>query len=191
MSEPVNALGGARFDGIVQVTEVAPQGMITVRGDLGAGAMEKAVMKAAGLPIPAKTSVVMKGDHAVLWMSPDELMVVLPHGDAPAAVAAMTAALKSEHALVVDVSDARAVFALEGEGPALRETLAKLSPADMRSAALPVGVVRRTRLAQVPAAFWFANDTEARLICFRSVASYVFGILSHAATPGSEVGHFS
>ena len=73
---------------------------------------------------------------------------------------------------------------------AIREVLAKLSPADMRISALPVGRVRRTRLAQVPAAFWFTDDSEAVVICFRSVADYVFGLLSTAAQPGSEVGHF-
>jgi hypothetical protein len=32
------------------------------------------------------------------------------------------------------------------------------------------GEMRRTRLQQVPAAIWFESATEARVVCFRSVA---------------------
>jgi len=189
MSDPVSPLGGASFEGIVRITENGPRGMITVRGDLASAKLEKAVVTTAGLSMPAKTGAVIDGAGGICWMSPDEVLVLLPHADAAGAVAAMSAALQGEHALVVDVSDARASFTLEGEGRLIRETLAKLSPADMRAKALPVGTMRRTRLAQVPAALYFAEETRAELICFRSVAAYVFGILKHAATPGSEVGY--
>ena len=190
MSDPVSAMAGASFDGFVRVSDAGPCGMITVRGDLCSAKLRAAVTKAAGTDMPSPNGVVSEGTRGIGWMSPDELIVMVPHGDAPGAAAAMTAALVGEHALVVDVSDARAVFTLTGEGALLRETLAKLTPADLRPSTLPVGTLRRSRLAQVPAAFWFATDGEAHLICFRSVASYVFGILKHAATPGSEVGYY-
>ena len=94
--------------------------------------------------------------------------------------------LYSYHALVTDVSDARAMFELRGGG--LRDVLAKLTPADMSAAALPPGELRRSRLAQVPAAFWLRSETAAQVICFRSVARYVFDLLKTAAQPGSAVG---
>lgn len=190
MSEPVSALAGASFEGLIHITETPPRGMVTVRGDFASKTLAKAVKTATDLPMPSKTGVVIDADRDVFWMSPDELLVLLPYADATGAVQAMTAALTGEHALVVDVSDARASFTLDGEGRLIRETLAKLSPADMRGSALPVGTMRRTRLAQVPAAFYFAEESRAEVICFRSVATYVFGILKHAATPGSEVGYF-
>lgn len=189
MSELVSPLGGASFDGLVRVAENEPRGMVTLRGDLASAKLARAVKTASGLSIPAKQGAVTEGERGVCWMSPDELLILLPHADATGAVAALDAALVGEHALVVDVSDARASFALEGEGRLIRETLAKLSPADMRSKALPVGTLRRTRLAQVPAAVYFSGEARADLICFRSVAAYVFGILKHAAMPGSEVGY--
>ncbi|MEO9629184.1 MAG: sarcosine oxidase subunit gamma, partial [Sulfitobacter sp.] len=49
---------------------------------------------------------------------------------------------------------------------------------------------RRTRMGQVPAAFWLREDGVFEVICFRSVAQYMFDLLSVAAQPGSEVGHF-
>ncbi|MEM6386721.1 MAG: sarcosine oxidase subunit gamma family protein [Pseudomonadota bacterium] len=190
MSDPVSALGGASFDGIVKVTEAPPRGMITVRSDLASATFEEAIVTATGLTMPPKTGAVLKSERGVCWMSPDELLVLLPHDDAPGAVAAMSAALQGEHALVVDVSDARSCFVLEGEGRLIRETLAKLSPADMRVDATPVGCLRRTRLSQVPAAFIIAADSRIEVICFRSVAAYVFGLLKQATMPGSKVDYF-
>ena len=191
MSDPVSPLGGASFDGLIRITENGPRGMITVRGDLSSAKLEKAVVTTAGLSMPARSGAVIGGERGLCWMSPDELLFLLPHADAAGAVAALTSALTGEHALVVDVSDARASFVLEGEGRLIRETLAKLTPADVRPEALSVGTMRRTRLAQVAAAVFFSSETRAELICFRSVAGYVFGLLKHAAAPGSEVGYLS
>lgn len=191
MSDPVSALEGAVFDGLIRITEAGPRGMVTVRGDLSSAKLEKAVVTTSGLSMPAKTGAVIDGARGICWMSPDELLLFLSHEDVSGVVASMTSKLKGEHALVLDVSDARASFTLEGEGRLIRETLAKLTPADMRPKSMPVGTLRRTRLAQVPAAFYFTEDSRAELICFRSVAAYVFGVLRHAAKPGSEIAFFS
>lgn len=189
MSEPVTALNGASFSGAIDVVDAGPIGMITLRGDLSDAALKDAC-QSDGLVMPGKGKATGGLEAGLLWMSPDEVMLLCAHDAAPDRVAGLARALEGHHSLVAEVSDARAVFRLTGEGAAIREVLAKLSPADMRISALPVGRVRRTRLAQVPAAFWFTDDSEAVVICFRSVADYVFGLLSTAAQPGSEVGHF-
>ena len=171
------------FSGIVTIAKAGPTGMVTLRTDLSAAA---SALRGAGITVPDRRTA----RDGTLWMSPDELMILCPRDASSDKVAVLTVALKGTHHLAIDVSDARVMFTLTGEGAAIRETLAKLSPADLRANALPVGEVRRTRLAQVAAAFWFETEGEARLICFRSVADYVFGLLKHAAQPGSEVGHF-
>ena len=79
------------------------------------------------------------------------------------------------------VSDARAVFRIEGTKA--DQVLAKLSPVDF--ATLGPKELRRTRAAQVAAAFW-RDETGYTLVCFRSVAAYVMGLLTHSAMPGSE-----
>jgi len=114
-----------------------------------------------------------------------KVMVLCPHGDVPETLAALAGALSGEHVLCADVSDARAVFRLEGEG--VRAVLAKLSPADLRPRSLPSGEVRRTRLAQVAGAFWLSDGGTATLVCFRSVADYVEELLSNAADPAGAV----
>lgn len=41
-------------------------------------------------------------------------------------------------------------------------------------------------MAQVAGAFW-ADEAGYTVVCFRSVAAYVMGLLTHSATPGSEL----
>ncbi len=190
MSEAASALDGVTASGTIEVVESGLQGMITLRGDLSDESLTAALAKAAGVEIPAPRQVTSSDAGQMLWMSPDELMLLCPHDEAEVRVAAISAALAGQHHMAVNVSDARAYFRLTGEGAAIREVLAKISPADMRDASLPVGEARRTRLAQVAGAFWFSADGEAHLICFRSVAQYVFDLLKISSASGSDVGHF-
>ena len=93
--------------------------------------------------------------------------------------------LTGTHSLVVDVSDARSVFSLDGT--AIRDVLSKGSPANMSIDALPLGEVRRTRIAQLAVAFWFTDEMNCQLICFRSVGGYIMDWLKNASEPGAEV----
>lgn len=190
MSDVTSALAGAAASGTIRVEEVGLVGMVTIRGDLNDEAFRKAVQKETGAEMPDRGRRTTIGKNALLWMSPDELMLTCPHEAAPLMVDKLTDALGAAHSLVVNVSDARAVFALSGEDGAIRDTLAKLTPADLRPAVLGPNVVRRTRLAQVPAALWFEDEGRATVVCFRSVARYVFDLLRQSGARGGEVGHF-
>ncbi|MCI2398692.1 sarcosine oxidase subunit gamma family protein [Aliiroseovarius subalbicans] len=184
MSNAVSALDGATYQGFCKVQEMGLVGMITLRGDLGAAAMAKAVKAVTGVAMPGQGAVTTGKGGTVAWMSPDELLVMVDHAGADAAVAKLSKALAKEHALAVNVSDARAVFHVTGQ--AAREVMAKLSPADV--SALAPGIMRRTRLAQVAGAFHMLDEGTFEVVCFRSVAGYVFDVLANAAKPGSEVG---
>lgn len=188
MSEAVSALGGAFYKGFVTIEETGPCGMITLRGDLGSEKMRAALHKATGLDMPGQRGIALNGERGLAWMSPDEALLMLPYAEAPATVAQLEKALAGEFALAVDVSDARAVFRIRGAGA--REVLAKLCPVDLAPEAFGPGEIRRTRAAQVAAAIWISGDEEFSLVCFRSVAAYVWSLLTTAARPGSEVGIF-
>jgi sarcosine oxidase subunit gamma len=183
MSEiSVSALPAAQSEGFVRVTEAGLRGMITLRGDLASAAIAKAVQEITGAALPPMRRIVQAGENAVVWMSPDELLILCPHDQAPGMEAALRAALAGEFATVANVSDARAVFSLSGT--AWRDALAKLCPVDFST--LGTGDIRRTRAAQVAAAILVTGPEEVDLICFRSVAQYMFDILSGAASAGSE-----
>lgn len=181
MSEPVSALGGAKTQALVTVEEMAPRGMIVLRGKLDDAAITGVLEKVSGLAMPGQRGITVDGARRLAWMSPDEAMLILPRGDVSGAQADLTAALAGAHALVADLSDARASFRISGEDAALREVLARLSPVDMHETAFGPGMVRRTRLAQVAGAFWMPEAGVAELVTFRSVAQYAFDLLSVAA----------
>ena len=189
MSEAVTALGGVSADdGIARINEVGPQGMITLRGDLGSTGIKNAATGVAAVDMPAQGHANCVEDRGIAWMSPDELLVLCPYNTVEANLAKMHATLRDAHAMAVDVSDARAVFLVAG-GHA-REVMAKLAPVDLSPDVFVPGMFRRTRLAQVPAAFWMRDADTFQIVCFRSHAAYVFDLLRAAATSGSAVDYF-
>lgn len=186
MSEPVTALGGVASEtGIAVITEAAAQGMITLRGDLADSALRTAAIKATGAEMPERGAVTLKDGKGLCWMSPDELLVLCPYADVPDTLAQIHTELGETPALAVNVSDARAMFHVNGAHA--REVMAKLCPVDLAPNAFQPGMFRRTRMAQVPAAFWMPDSNSFQVVCFRSQAQYVFDLLIVAAQPGSEV----
>ena len=183
MSKAVSVLGGVSHEGFVMVSEAGLQGMITLRGDLASARMKKAVKAATGTPVPAMRRIEIKGDRAAAWMSPDELLILVPYVEAAATVAELEKALAGDHALVADVSDARAMFEIKGKKA--HEALMKLCPVDFDT--LAEGEIRRTRAAQVAAALWKSAEDEFSLVSFRSSAGYVMGLLEVSARAGSEL----
>lgn len=181
MSDPVSALGGASFAGFATIRETGPLGMVSLRAK-GVKSLDKAIKAAVGTKVPALRRIAINGDRACAWMSPDEYLLVMPYADVGKALAAIAKALGAEHHLAADVSDARAVFRIEGDRA--DQVLRKLTPVDL--ARLEAGEICRTRAAQVAAAFW-QQDGGFTLVCFRSVAAYVMGLLANAAQPGSEL----
>ncbi len=186
MSNAQSALSGVHYSGIANVTELDLAGMITLRGDLTRPKMKAAVKTAAGVGMPKPNTIEMTDGAGAAWMSPDELLLLVPYPEVSDRLGRATDTLGNEHSLAVDVSDARALFSVSG--PRAREVMAKLAPVDLSKEAFHPGMFRRTRMAQVPAAFWMADEATFHIICFRSVAQYVFDLLCVAAQVGSDVG---
>lgn len=186
MSNPVTATNGAEFTGIATVKDAGLQGMITLRGDLSSSVLGAAVKATTGAEVPAQGKISVVDGGAAAWMSPDELLLLVPYEVSVEKTAELAAALKGEHALAANVSDARSYFTISGAGA--REVLAKISPVDLSAEVFTSGDFRRSRTAQVAAAFWVQDDGSFRVVCFRSVGAYMFGLLSTAAHPQSAVG---
>ena len=167
-------------EALARITQVDDLGMIQIRADLARAG--DAIAGAAGLAIPDEGRVTSDGTRRLGWMSPDELLLVLPRADVAATLAALNDALSTEHALVLDVSDMRAVFRIRG--PKAVQVLMKLCPTDL--AGMPDDALRRTRAAQAACGIWRDGDGYV-LMGFRSVADYLRGLLEGAAVPGSQL----
>lgn len=182
MPNPVSALNGAQYTGFSRITEIGPLGMISLRAKPDVAGLDGAIHAATGCARPAQRQIVHNGDRSAGWMSPDEYLLILPYADTGRAMAAIETALAGQHFLAVTVSDARAVFQIEGAAAAV---LSKLSPVDLGK--MGASELRRTRAAQIAAAFWRNGPDGFTVVCFRSVASFMMGLLTHSARPGSEI----
>ncbi len=167
-------------EALARITELHDLGMVQIRAELDRAG--DAIAGAAGLAIPAPLATATDGSRTLCWMSPDELLLVLPKAEAAEATAALTDALAGEHALVVDVSDMRAAFGIDG--PKAAQVLMKLCPTDI--AAMPADGIRRTRAAQVACGIWRRGEGYV-LVGFRSVGDYLSGLLNGAARPGTHL----
>lgn len=186
MSEALSALNGKVAAGEVTIRDAGLRGMIILRGDLSDKKLRNVCKSVTGLAVPSQGSANSDGEKGICWMSPDELLVLVPYSDVAAAIATIDQALSGQHYLAENVSDARALILVEGTFG--REVIAKLAPADMHPDSFQPGDFRRTRLGQVAAAFWMRDDDTFEVICFRSSAEYTFNLLAASAQAGA-VGH--
>ena len=118
-------------------------------------------------------------------MSPDELLYFCTREEVFNRLNLLRESFNSEHTLFLDVSDARAIFSMEGDR--VREVVAKLAPIDTDLNSLALGEIRRTRFSQVAAAVWLSEENRATVICFGSVEKYLSDLLLVSSKKGSEV----
>lgn len=189
MSKAVSAMNGASFAGLAKVTETGLGGMITLRGDFASAKFQTAVKAATGTQAPAPRKIAFGDRGAAAWMSPDELLLLVDYDSADAVVVKLSEDLAAEHHMAVNVSDARACFAVSGD--AAREVIAKVAPVDLEAGQFEAGDFRRTRFAQVAGAFWLDEAGAFHIVCFRSVAVYMYDLLCTAAHPQSKVGVYA
>lgn len=170
-------------EGGIMLVQQSAACMITIRADLSDANVKAKIKALTGFAVPKPRRISGGLDNGLAWMSPDELLYLCPM-DAEATAAKLVAGIPG-HAMAVDVSFARAVFSISGDGT--REVLAKGAPVDLSSGAFGAGDFRRTRIGQVAAAFWLEDEETQSftIVCFASVAEYMFDWLSNAASKGS------
>lgn len=161
------------------IRDAQPCAMLTLRADLADARLGPALDALCALPVPKPGGIESQGTFTLAWMSPDELLILLPLDQSAQALALLRDRLGDLSHLTTDMSDARAHFVIYG---AWRDVVARLSPVDLRD--FGPGQIRRTRFGQVAAALWLAED-GAHVICFRSVAAYMRDLLTGAAQSGA------
>ena len=195
MSEPVftSALGHRhdleRQPGLsVALSEVSDRGVIDIRGqsdDAKFMAASKSVLGVA-LPIAPRTSAA-KGDVTILWFSVDHWLITLPRAQTSKTLDALQKKTKNLFAFACDVSDARAVIRVAGDG--VREVLMKGTSVDLTSPEISTGTVRRMLFAEVAAACHVVDGDAGTfdLYVFRSNADHVWEWLLATARAASKV----
>ena len=194
MSDPVFRSGLASskaIEGSISVSSVDNRGMIDLRGDSGDKKFVAACKKVLGLSLPVMPrQSTGKKDITALWLSPDQWLVTCPRDSSVETAQKLQAVLSGIHSLVVDVSDARSIFRLEGDGA--REVLMKGAPVDLTTGDYGEGYVRRLRFAEMAALIHVVSDTPEviDLFVFRSYGQYAWEWLAATSSKQSKLQIF-
>jgi sarcosine oxidase, subunit gamma len=137
---------------------------------------------AAVLGLPASSAACRAqaaGRRAVLWLGPDERLILGPEEEAESMHAALDRALRGQPHSLVDVSHRQA--ALEVSGPYAANALNLGCPLDLHASAFPVGMCTRTVLNKGEIVLWRTGADRFHLEVARSYVPYVCGLLAEAA----------
>lgn len=157
----------------VRIAMLPPAERISLRARAASVA---ALSKVLGVTLPQKPKTsAAKGARTVLWLGPDEWLVIDEAGKGLLADCAKVSALHS----AVDISHRN--VAISVVGPGAEATLAAGCPQDLSLAVFPVGACSRTILGKVEIVVLRTAEDAFRVECWRSFSDYVFTFLSEAA----------
>jgi len=146
----------ANEGGTVRLEERRFLGKLILRGR--AGPMDEAVAGLAGAGLPKASPNTAASDAAtLLWLSPDEWMVVTEPGAEATLAAGLEEALAGVHHQIADVTDYYTVLRLAGTASC--EILMKLTTLDMHERAFKPGEVRGTMLMHCQAVLYMRPET--------------------------------
>jgi sarcosine oxidase, subunit gamma len=139
-----------RFAGRDLVIEERPErASIDLRGDPSDARFVRALESVTDLRLPLEPCTSASGLLAsIVWLGPDQWLVWSDTQAGEGLAQSLRVALRGMASAVVDVSDARIVYAVGGSNA--RAVLAKGCSLDLHARAFPVGRCAQTLLAKVP-----------------------------------------
>lgn len=123
------------------------RGLLDLRLDPAVPAGRNAAQAALGLALPREPNQSIDGEgRSILWLGPDEFLVVTEPGGEAALAEALRQALRDHHAAVTDVSDGRTTIEIAGRHA--RDVLAKGCGLDLHPRVFSSGKCAQTGLAK-------------------------------------------
>ena len=172
--------GGPRDAGVT-IRERRLLGKLVLRGDPHDTGFIDTVQRTTGTAPPTTPNrCVFHGDLAVIWLGPDEWLVVTP----PGREEELLDALAAGGVAVTDVSDQSTVIRLSG--PRAREVLAQGCALDLHPRSFAAGSAAQSRIGRVRTTLWQVNDQPGYdLLVSCSFAAWLWSWLADA---GGEFG---
>lgn len=166
--------------GALRLAELAVPGQIDLRGDAAEPRFRRAVEAVLGCAVPATPNRVQSaGERSILWLGPDEWLIVTPGDTETMLTAELRRALDGIHAAVVDVSGNRTRLRISG--PAARETLMKGCSIDLHPRSFTTDHCAQTTLARAQIILHQIDETPSYdLYPRRSFAAYLAAWLGDA-----------
>ena len=154
----------------VSLRELAFLTMVGLRAVPGSAAVDR-LQTRLGTPLPTGCGdVTTAGNAQVLWLSPDEFLVISSE-PADELTAGLVEALQGEPGSATDLSANRTTFVLRG--PSARSVLEKGCPLDLHPRAFAVGTAYLTLIGKIPVILWKIADEEFWILPRSSFADFL------------------
>ena len=165
----------------VVLGECPIRGLLVLRGDGASTEFRSAVSGVLGVePVSEPLTAARKRDVSILWLGPDEWLVVTPDRRVPRIERALHDALQGRHAALTDVSHSRTILTLSG--PEARAVLAKGCPLDLHPRVFGPGRCAQSRLAKCQVLIHQTNPAPTfEIYVNRSFSQYAWAWLEDAA----------
>jgi sarcosine oxidase, subunit gamma len=161
--------------GELLLAELVPPGQVNLRGDPSDQQFLRKAGAVLGCVLPTTpNSVETAAAVTVLWLGPDEWLVVSEPGAETSITAGLEGALAEVAASVVDVTGNRSRLRLRGAHA--RDVLAKGGPLDLHPSVFATGRCAQTVLARTAVLLHLRDDEGPTFDLFprRSVAEYLW-----------------
>ena len=171
----------AAADAGVMLGESPTRGLLVLRGDGASAEFRSAVSAVLGVePVTEPLTVARKRDVSMLWLGPDEWLVVTPDRRVARIESVLRDALEGRRAALTDVSHSRTILTLSG--PEARSVLAKGCPLDLHPRVFGPGRCAQSRLAKCQVLIHQTNPAPAfEIYVSRSFSQYAWTWLEDAA----------
>jgi len=170
----------ANADGGLSMREVPFRGVIDLRLDQRDKGARDAAELALVIALPEAGRSVIGAAGSVLWLGPDEYLIVTEPGREVALVASLLGALRGRRAAVIDISDSRTMIALSGFHA--RDVLAKGCGIDLHPRSLAPGHCAQSFIAKARVTLHQLDDAPSyHILVERSLAEYLWLWLADAA----------
>jgi heterotetrameric sarcosine oxidase gamma subunit len=161
-AHPLAALAGVSPQcAAVTVAVLPPVTRLIIRGDAIA-------MASLDMTLPETCRAATRGDRALLWLGPEEYLLLAPCDIRPT----------TGHAYVVDVSHRDT--ALSVSGPRAAWVVNAFCALDLHPAAFPVDMCTHTLFDKAEIILWRTAAETFRIEVARSIGPYVWGCLEEA-----------
>lgn len=156
----------------VSLREVPFQAMVGIRVDASSAGGRRIGALTGGLPMRCGQVTTGNTGMAVLWLGPDDFLLVGPEEAVAGTLAAeLVSALDDGAGQAIDLSSNRTTFELDG--PCARAVLEKGCAADLHPRALSVDMAITTAIGNVPIVLWKTGEDTFRLLPRASFADYL------------------
>lgn len=143
-----------------------------------------AIQQVLGCPLPAPCTETSSADANVLWLGPDEFLVLTTSTALPQQ---LRDAIGDEFASVIDVSAQRTTLLLDGPGTQVRDVLAQGCAIDLDPRVSPPGTCVQTLIAQAGVVLRVLGPTSISLLVRPSFAPYLADWLADACSEFHDV----